>query len=158
MANKHLATYLNDHLAGSVTAVELLTSLEASQANMGIGRFLAELRTEVEADQQELESLMERLQIQVSRPRQAAAWLSEKITKLKLKLDDPNDGTLYLLEALEILTVGIEGKRGLWCALAAAAVPGLQQSDYAYLTLRAEDQHQQVELARLTAAKMALTL
>ncbi len=73
MANKHLATYLNDHLAGSVAAVELLTSLEASQANMGIGRFLAELRTEVEADQQKLESLMERLQIQVSRPRQAAA-------------------------------------------------------------------------------------
>jgi|RhiMetdeSRZDD1v2_1073273.scaffolds.fasta_scaffold609614_2 hypothetical protein len=30
MANKYLATYLNDHLAGSVAAIELLEHLEAA--------------------------------------------------------------------------------------------------------------------------------
>src|SRR5438132_8346596 len=82
MANKHLATYLNDHLAGSVTALELLTALQAAQANPDVARFLAELQSEVAADQRALEALMERLQIAKRRPRQAAAWLAEKLTQL----------------------------------------------------------------------------
>jgi hypothetical protein len=32
MANEHLAAYLNDHLAGSVAAVELLEDLEKAHA------------------------------------------------------------------------------------------------------------------------------
>jgi hypothetical protein len=102
-----------------------------------------------------LEALMERLQITKSRPRKAAGWLAEKFTQIKLRLDASDDGALHLLESLELLAIGIEGKRKLWCALAAAAVPGLQVTDYERLTKRAEEQQQQVETARLAAAKMA---
>src|SRR5688572_3270088 len=120
MANKQLAIYLNDHLAGSVTALEMLSSLETAQAHTNMARFTSELRAEIEADQQELEALMERLQIPKSRPRKAAGWLAEKFTQIKLRLDDSDDGALHLLESLELLAIGIEGKRKLWCALAAA--------------------------------------
>ena len=46
---------------------------------------------------------------------------------VKLRLDDPSGGALHRLEALEAVSVGIEGKRLLWRALAAAAegTPGL---------------------------------
>jgi hypothetical protein len=68
MANQHLAAYLNDHLAGSVTAIELREHLEKTQAGTATGRFAAELRAEIVADRQELESLMARLHIEARSP------------------------------------------------------------------------------------------
>ena len=155
IVNKQLATYLNNHLAASVTALELLSSLETAQANTEIERFASELRAEIEAEQQELENLMERLQITKNKPRQAAGWLAEKFTQIKLQLDDSSDGALHLLESLELLLISIEGKRGLWSALAAASVPGLQVSDYEQLAKRSEEQQQRVETLRLAGAKRA---
>src|SRR5690349_9668817 len=76
MANAHIATYLNDHLAGAVAAVELLGHLAAAQAGTALEPVLAEVRAEVATDRQELEALMARLQIAQSRPRQATAWLA----------------------------------------------------------------------------------
>ena len=158
MANEHIATYLNDHLAGSVVAIELLEHLEAAHAETDLGRFAAELRADVSADRRELEALMESLQVAESRTRKASAWLSEKMTELKLRLDDPGDGALRLLEALEAVSLGIEGKLGLWRALAAASegAPLLQGFDYERLAQRAIDQRNRVEAERLKAAKRAL--
>jgi hypothetical protein len=158
MADKHIATYLNDHLAGSVVALELLEHLEAAHAGADVGRFAAELRADVSADRRQLEALMESLQVAESRTRKASAWLSEKMTELKLRLDDPADGALRLLEALEAVSLGIEGKLGLWRALAAASEgePSLQGLDYERLAQRAVDQRSRVEAERLRAAKSAL--
>jgi hypothetical protein len=157
MANQHLTTYLNDHLAGAMAAVEILGQLTAKQAGTAVGASLAELRADVLTDRQELEALMARLQIAQSRPRMAMGWLSEKLAQVKLQLDDPADGALRLLEALEALVIGIEGKRALWQALAAAAQeqPELQGADYARLIQRAKDQHRRAEELRLEAARAA---
>lgn len=159
MADEHLATYLNDHLAGSVAAIELLEYLEKVHVGTDMARFFAELRADVEADRRELEALMDRLQIAKSFSRKVTAWLTEKITQLKLRLDDPRGGPLCLLEALEVLALGIEGKRALWRALAAAAeaAPRLQGVDYERLAQRAEEQRRRVEVARLEAARAALS-
>ena len=69
MANKHLAIYLNDHLAGATGALELLMHLKAANADTPVGTALTELHTEIEGERQELEHLMERLHIAVSIPR-----------------------------------------------------------------------------------------
>src|SRR3954468_15662805 len=118
MSAQHLATYLNDHLAGSVAAVELLEHLAKWRAGTPQERFFAELRADIEADQKELESLMAGLHISTSTSRKVTAWLAEKVTLLKLRMDDPAGGGLRLLEAVEGLSLGIEGKRSLWHALA----------------------------------------
>jgi len=39
MGNEHIATYLNDHLAGSVVALELLEHLEAAHDNTPLVEF-----------------------------------------------------------------------------------------------------------------------
>lgn len=158
MANDNLATYLNDHLAGSVAALELLAYLEEQHAGTPVERLAADLRAGVAADRRELEGLMERLDIVQSRPRKATAWLAEKITQIKLRLDDPTGGALRLLEGLEAVAIGIEGKRALWRALEAAAedATGLQGLDYEGLMRRAEEQRNWVEVMRLRAAKEAL--
>ncbi|HKI01301.1 MAG TPA: hypothetical protein VKK31_04930 [Thermoanaerobaculia bacterium] len=158
MADEHIATYLNDHLAGSAGALELLEHLETAHAGSELGQFAAELRADVEADVRELEGVMERLDVDQSRVRQASAWVGEKLAELKLRLDDRKGGDLHLFESLEALSLGIEGKRSLWRALAAAAqdAPALQVADYERLILRAEEQRGRVEERRLEAARKAL--
>lgn len=153
-----LATYLNDHLAGSTAALELLEHLERARAGTAVARFAADLRADIEADRRELEGLMGRLQVPVSRVRSAMAWLSEKGAELKLRLDDPACGALRLLEIFDAVSVGIEGKRLLWRALASAAErrPELGGLDYARLEQRAQEQRQRVEHERLEAAREAL--
>jgi hypothetical protein len=158
MADEHIATYLNDHLAGAVAALDLLEHLESAHAGTPLQSFIAGIRADVEADRQELEALMGRLHVAESRTRKATAWLTEKFTEFKLKLDDPAGGALRLLESLEALSLGIEGKRSMWRALAEAseATPSLRGVDYERLIQRAEEQRSRVEEVRIEAAITAL--
>ncbi len=158
MKNEQIATYLNDHLSGSVVALELLKNLESLHAGTSLEQLLAALRKEITADRQELESLMSRLKITQSLTRKATAWLAEKSTEIKLQLDDPGNGALRLLETFEVLSLGIEGKRGMWMALAAASesAASLRSVDYTRLVTRAEEQRKRVEVMRLETAKKAL--
>jgi hypothetical protein len=158
MTNEHLATYLNDHLAGSVAAIELLEDLEAAYAANELERFFTDLRNDIEADRQELNGLMEQLEIAQSRPRKAGAWIAGKFAELKMRLDDSAHGPLRLLESLDAVELGITGKLALWQALIAAAevAPALRGAlDYQRLARRATEQIERVELRRLEAAKAA---
>ncbi len=86
--------------------------------------------------------------------RQTAAWLTEKVVELKTRLEDRTGGPLQRLELLEALSLGIEGKRGLWVALQAAShhEPVLRGLDYPRLISRALEQRDLVEARRLDAA------
>jgi hypothetical protein len=158
MADEYLAIYLNDHLAGSVVAIELLHHLEHAYVGLPVQRFAADLRADIEADQQELQRLMGQLNVSESRARQATAWIAEKMTLLKLRLDDWAGGDFRLFEALEALSLGIEGKKSLWVALAGAAErsPALRMLDYSRLVERALEQRGRVEAKRLETATAAL--
>jgi hypothetical protein len=160
MSKEHLATYLNDHLAGSVTAIEMLEKLEETYRENEFGRVAAELKVEVEADQKQLEQLMQRLDISQSSTRKATAWIAEKFAAMKLRWDDESDGPLRLYESYEGLSLGIEGKRSLWLALqtASKADSSLQVADYATLITRAEQQRAKAEAMRLKAAAAALLM
>ena len=151
---KHLSTYLNDHLAASVTAVKLLARLQKVGSDATLSQFAADMSLEVQQDQRQLQSLMRRLGLKQSRTRKATGWFAEKLTGLKLKVDDPHAEGFSALEILEIVELGIEGKRALWQALAAASEdkPALRGTDYQQLTQRAKDQHNKMETMRLASA------
>jgi hypothetical protein len=159
MADENIATYLNDHLAGSVVALELLDHLMATNAGSALEGFCRQIHADIASDRDVLQSLMARLEISESRTRKASAWLAEKMTELKLRLDDPEGGPLRLLESFEALSLGIEGKRSLWLALAAAAEesPSLQLIDYQRMAQRAREQRDRVEKVRIDTARQALT-
>ena len=160
MAHEHLATYLNDHLAGSVMALELLEHLEGVHSDDGLRDFFQQLRADVAADREELERLMKGLDIDQRSLRKASAWLAEKFTELKLRFDDPKAGALLLFESLEALSLGIEGKHSLWTALAATAKESgsLQLADYDRLQERAREQRGRVEELRIKTALTALSM
>ena len=159
MPTDRLAIYLQDHMAGSVAAMELLRHLKVIYPGTGMARFFGTLRTEIAADRRELRELMSGLRIPDKRPRKAAAWIAGKFTEIKLRLDDSLRGPLFLLESLDAVGLGIQGKLALWRALDAAASvnPALQGIiDYQRLENRAKKQCEAVEILRLEAARAAL--
>jgi len=157
MSVDNLTTYLNDHLAGSVLALELLDHMISLQQGKPPEQVLTKIHSEIEEDQKTLQALLEGVGGTESRLRQAAAWLTEKLGRAKLSLDDSGTGELQMLEALEALALGIQGKGALWRALAAASVRATHL-DYASLEQRALRQFQTVEGLRIEAARAALSL
>ncbi len=107
-----LSIYLNDHLAGSVAALEMIDHLTSENDETSLRAFLSALRTEVEADQETLKQIIAAVGANESVARQAVAWTMEKVTRLKLGVSDAHD--YGLLQALEALLLGITGKRALW--------------------------------------------
>jgi hypothetical protein len=152
-----LKTYLEDHLAGAASAVELLSRLRDERRDEPVGRFASEILAEIEEDRQKLEELARRVDSGPHPLKNAAAKLGEKLSRLKLS--DRTAGPLGILESLEFLALGVWGKRALWRALATCArpIPGLELVELDLLISRAESQHDRIENQRLEAAKVTLT-
>ena len=150
-----LSDYLNDHLAGSVAALELLDRLVETYTGKPLERFFRELRDDIHADQAQLEELIAKLGMKESAVRKAGAWIAEKLSRPKIDLEADSKSDLGLFLALEALVLGITGKRSLWRALGAAsrAVPELARLDYSGLEKRAIDQCERVEARRLEIAR-----
>ena len=140
-----------------MAALELVERLRRlSQGTYREQMFLS-LGQEIEEDQQIVKLLLWSVGGKESKVRKAAAWLTEKIGEAKLELDDSGNGQLRLLEGLETLGLGIQGKLGLWRALSAASNQDAEigKLDLVRLERRARDQFERVEAERLLAARAA---
>ncbi len=151
----HLTEYLNDHLAGSVGALELLDRLVETYEGKPPERFFRDLRDDIHSDQEQLRGLIQKLGATESAVRKAGAWVVEKLARPKLDLGNGSADEFGLLLALETLVLGITGKRSLWRALKAASrtVPALARLDYEGLEKRAIEQCERVEAKRLEVAR-----
>ena len=150
-----LGSYLNDHLAGSVGALELLDRLIEVYEGKPLEQFFKDLRSEIDADQETLKELIKKLGEKESAVRKAGAWIVEKLSRAKIQLGETQEGEMGLFLALEGLILGINGKRLLWRALATASetVPGLRGPDYGTLQNRASEQGDRLETKRLELAR-----
>lgn len=153
--NENLAAYLNDHLAGSVAAIELMDDLIKASEDEPFQQFLAGLKAEVQSDQKILEKLIERADEDEKTSRKVAAWLGEKAARMKFKAAGEDFGGLGLVQALEMLALGIRGKELLWRALSESNWPVLRDLDLADLKQKAIGQQLRVEHKRIEAAKAA---
>lgn len=147
-----LGTYINDHLAGSAYAIDLVEFLRDTYEGQELGQFAAWLLVEIKADREVLEGLRERAGGGSSKAKELTTWIGEKVGRLKLG-HTAND-RLGLFEALEFLEIGIHGKLELWRAFAvvAPANPRLSGVDFEHLANRAEKQRAEVESRRLQVA------
>ena len=112
----NLATYLSDHLAGSEAAVALLEGWRGHVRDAGVATSLDELLADILLDQRTLEELSLRATGEKRTLKRAAGWLVEKIARLKHLSQHANDD-FALFESLELLSLGIQGKRALWAVL-----------------------------------------
>jgi len=153
-----IETYLKDHYAGGIGALELLEHSIETQAGTPLAAFFAELRDDIKADHDQLQNLMTALGVDDSNARNAGAWLGEKLSRAKLGFSGSGGSGLRLFQTLESLALGITGKRLLWRALHAIrqSSPVLQQTDFEHLEQRAIQQSDRVETKRLKMAPSVL--
>lgn len=153
---KELDSYLNDHLAGSVSALELIEHWAHLHDGKPLGAFFSEIEAEVRADQNTLRNVMNSLGIKESAVRKVGAWVAEKVGRARLTIAGAEPDSLGLVLTLEGLILGIVGKKLLWRALAAANLLQLSGYDFEGLRRRAEQQIEQIEAQRVRAVREAL--
>jgi hypothetical protein len=157
MTDEALSAYLNDHLAGSVGAIEMVERAIRENAGNLLARRLEEVLKEIRKDQAVLEDLIEKIGSTENRLKKAGAWLAEKAGRVRLGASD-EPGELARMEMLEALVMGIHGKRSLWRALRVVADRHavLRSLDLDLLERRAVEQHDRVDEWRLEAAREVL--
>lgn len=151
--NESLITYVQDHLAGARFAIELIEDLRDQADDANLAKFAGRLLGEVEADRQTLEGLLQKSSAQQSSTlKEAASALAQKASRLKLSLSEP----FGRFEAVELLSLGVLGKRALWRALEnVASAQRLAELDWTELVRRADEQHAELEAVRLRLAAEA---
>lgn len=156
--SKYLATYLNDHLGGATAGVELVRRAARENAGSELGAFLSDLAAQIEADREALKAIMGELDVKADRAKVAGGWAAEKVGRLKPNAQLRGYSPLSPLVELEGLLVGIQGKLGLWRALAEIAdALGLDRVRLQELAAGAETQQADVERHRIDVARRALT-
>ena len=152
---KNLDSYLNDHLAGSISALEVIDHWAEAHKGEPLGSFFAQIETEIKADQETLRDIMRILRVEESKVRKAGAWAAEKLGRARLIIAGDEPGSLGLVLTLEGLIMGVTGKKGLWRALATVKLPRLNGYNFEQLQRRAEQQVERIEAERISAVRQA---
>jgi hypothetical protein len=152
-----LAIYLNDHLAASTAARELVRRAAASNRASEYGPSLERLAAEIDEDRETLLEIMRALGVGVDRLKVVAGWSGEKLGRLKLNGRLLGYSPLSRVVEIEALVLGVNGKLGLWRTLRelAPGEPRLARFDFDELIARAERQRDGLESQRLRAAAEA---
>ena len=157
--DESLGIYLNDHLAGATTGMELAEKLCTANPDGQLGADLSSLVSEIRTDRVTLEGLMESLGVGQSTVKQVAGWGAEKLSRLKLSTRLTGNPDLTRMLEMETLSLGIEGKLAMWQAL--KGIDGLDtelgRADFDRLIFRARQQREVLEPYRLEAAVEAFT-
>ena len=150
-----LGIYLNDHLAGATAGTELARRAAASQGGTAVGVVLARLAREVTQDRAALIEMMTALGIAVRQYKAGLAWLSEKASRLKLNGRMVARSPLSLLEELELMRLGVEGKAASWRTLRKLAEQDrrLDSGQLDDLIERARSQAETLEQLRVNTAE-----
>lgn len=154
---RRLATYLGDHLAGSEAAIRLVRRYAEREPSSPLGLLMADLLQDIEQDRDVLKDLMARLGASPNPVKRAGAIGAELVSSLRGRVPVVGTGSeeVALLEDLELLCLGIQGKLLLWRALGAPGMEAFEGVEFAELAERAEDQRDRVEAFRLEAATAA---
>jgi hypothetical protein len=150
--------YLNDHLAGSCGALRLLDDLAGRQGDPSGREFFLALKGRIEADQKLLRELLAQAGMEESGMLQAAGSLTASAGRVKLLWEGFEPGKLGMFEALEMLALGIQGKRLLWRVLAdvGSGVAGWEHVRFVDLEQDAVRQRDAVEERRMAEGRACL--
>ena len=155
---RFLGIYLNDHLAGAIAGSELAKRAARSNEGTPLGAFLDRLTTDIDEDRRALETLMSDLGVKRDLVKDAAAWMAEKVGRLKLNGRLVGYSDLSRLVELEGLSLGVEGKLAMWRNLSRVRqrYAALEHTNIEELIQRAEAQRRELEEVRQEAAEKTL--
>ncbi len=112
-----LGIYLNDHLAGATSGVELIRRISRVHQGTPAGDTLRRCADEIAEDRETLIELMGLLGVPTRHYKVYAGWLAEKAGRFKANGRVLARSPLSGLIELETMTLGVEGKAALWRTL-----------------------------------------
>jgi hypothetical protein len=115
-----LETYLSDHLSGSIVAIALARRRASSQGDDEIGTELRRFAAEVERDQRTLRDVIASFDAAPSMVKELIASGTAWVDSIRSVLNLP--GAPNLVRDLELLIIGVRGKKLLWRVLEAVGV------------------------------------
>jgi Rad3-related DNA helicase len=149
-----LGIYLNDHLAGAVVGSALARRLAASESASEGAAVLQRLADEIASDRDVLADMVRALDVPIRRYKTWAAWLAERVGRLKLNGRLLERSPLSRVLELEAMRLGVEGKAAGWRTLRslADADSRLDADRLDELNVRARRQVDELERLRVAAA------
>jgi len=156
----YLSVYLNDQLALGIAWRELARRAQRNNRGSEIGTALAEVATGIAEDVETFKEIMSRLGVRRNLAKIGLAFGAERLGRLKPNGRIASYSPLSRFVELEVLTMGIEGKKVLWTTLRDLAGLGsrLPDIDFDELIRRAERQRQSLEPHRARAGTQALSI
>jgi hypothetical protein len=153
--DKYLAIYLNDQLALGIGWRELARRARGANEGTPLGEALERVATGIAEDVETFEGIMARLGIGRDRLKPPLAIAAERLGRLKLNGQLRGYSPLSRFVELDILAMGIEGKKILWANLRDLADlrQRLPSVDFDGLIERAGRQRDELEPFRATAGR-----
>jgi len=124
-----LVTYLNDHLAASVAALQLLDRLSKSHGQSPLGGTLAEFAWDIRREQRIVGRIVDAFDGGPSLVKRVLASIGEVVSRVKMRKLRSGDFNLQLFEALELLSIGFYGRQSLWRTLERLKRDGILRLD-----------------------------
>ncbi len=154
-----LAIYLNDHLGGSTSGVELAKRAARSNQGTEFAAPLGRLASDIAEDREALQGIMHDLEVAPDHLKTSVAWAGEKVGRLKPNGQLTGYSPLGRLLEIELLFTGVNGKLCLWRTLqeVAPTEPRLSAERLKALAGRAEAQRDTLDDLRGRAAAIALS-
>jgi hypothetical protein len=154
-ATDYLETYLQDHRAGAEVGSNLARRMLEENADTQYAEFLDHISDEIAEDLVVLEQLMERLDVDRSVLKTAAANVAEKVGRLKPNHHLTGYSPLSRVLEFEGLRSGVQGKLALWDSLMEIAPfdDRLDPEEIAELIIRAEAQLKGLRVHHRLAAR-----
>jgi hypothetical protein len=151
--DEFLGIYLNDQLAMGVAWRELAKRSARNNSDTPAGEALGRVATGIAEDVETFHGIMRQLGVRVSRVKTGLAIVAERVGRLKPNGRLRSYSPLSRFEELEILAMGIEGKKQLWTTLRdlAGLATRLPDIDFDVLIDRAARQRAEVEPFRADA-------
>jgi hypothetical protein len=153
--DRFLSIYMNDHLAAGIAWREVARRAQRQNRGTPLGDELARVAGEIAEDVAAFEQIMERLELPRDSVKAKLAVVAERLGRLKLNGQIRGYSPLSRFVELDLLAMGIEGKKVLWANLRDAADLGtrLPSVDFDELIRRAEGQRARLEPFRAEAGR-----
>ena len=159
-ADRLLGIYLNDHLTGSTAGQRLARRMARGHDATALGPALLSISREIDTDRAAFIATMARLGISRRRYKMVAGWLAEFFARAKANGRLVRRSPLSSVVELEILRLGVEGKRLGWLTLRTVALDdpalGLDTDELDVLAARAQRQANRLDELRTAAIREAL--
>ncbi len=155
--DQFLGIYLNDQLAMGVAWRELARRSARNNRGTEAGEALSRVATGIAEDVGTFQDIMRRLGVRANPAKTGFAIVAERLGRFKMNGRLRSYSPLSRFEELEILAMGIDGKKQLWTTLRdlAGLATRLPDVDFDTLIDRAERQRAELEPFRVAAGTEA---